>query len=228
VTYEEFKRLWGQALRESGLRADDEGQEELDLHRMTRTHRHIVEWSGDDAEEGFRIGAKLTWSWSALQTARTAIEEVEMLGELLGPHSEIQAEAPWLRVEVTLHAIAVSQDGMPMPAAPAWGKWASETLARLERVEPLVPPPVIRESKTGRLRLLSMQEPPVVTATCQPNGELRLERIAMTGWQGLDLPRETYDEDPKPRERLYRQLVAMFARVKAALHAWMEVLDHFT
>jgi hypothetical protein len=90
-----------------------------------------------------------------------------------------------------------------------------------------VPAPVIRELDSGSLRLLSLQGEPRVILTCAPDGALAVQRVEVSGWQSLDLPRETYDDETKACERLERQLRSMLARVKSALHAWAEVMDHF-
>jgi hypothetical protein len=63
--------------------------------------------------------------------------------------------------------------------------------------------------------------------TCAPDGTLTVRSLAVSGWQDLDLPRETYNDESAARRRLDGQLRAMFARVKSALHAWTEVMDHF-
>jgi hypothetical protein len=228
VNYEAFRRTWVKAFRESGLHLDEDGTERIDLHTMNRRYRSIVEFSGhEDDGPPFRTGATLTWFWDALQTARTITAEGELLAGLLGPTTTIEADPPWLRVEVRLHAIVLAVEGIPLPSKSVWAKWVREAIGRLKHVEPLVPTPAIQESESGSLRLLSMQEAPHVTLSCGPEGTLAVQRIEVSGWQALDLPRETYDDEKRARERLDRQLREMFARVKSALHAWTEVMDHF-
>jgi hypothetical protein len=226
--YEAFKRAWMQAFRESGLKVDEDGNETLDLYGMRRIYRSIVEFTDGEDGQRFRTGATLTWSWDALQSARTTTAEAEMLFELLGPGKK-EAEPPRLRVDAELHAYVSAMEGIPMPAPSVWTKWARETVGRLERVEPLVPTPMIVELQSGALRILSGQNDPVVKLTCAPDGTLMVRRLAVSGWQDLDLPRETYADDDElaARRRLDGQLRALFARVKSALHGWTEATDHF-
>ena len=55
---------------------------------------------------------------------------------------------------------------------------------------------------------------------------LKLDVVELSAWQAIQLPRSFSDRDRRPDEHPARQLNEMFARIKAALHAWMEVTDH--
>jgi len=48
----------------------------------------------------------------------------------------------------------------------------------------------------------------------------------VSAFQGIDLPRRRDDAEREPDTHPHEQLGAMFARAKAALHAWGEVMDH--
>lgn len=62
--------------------------------------------------------------------------------------------------------------------------------------------------------------------TCNAIGELRLEAISVSAFQMIDLPRKWDDPERDPDDDPHEQLRAMFARVRAALHARGEVMDH--
>jgi len=61
---------------------------------------------------------------------------------------------------------------------------------------------------------------PELKASCNPLGELRLEAISVSAFQGVDLPRVWNDTDREPDDDPYDQLEAVFQRVRAALYAW--------
>ena len=153
--------------------------------------------------------------------------EEDVLAELLGSDrtDELDTEQPWLRVDIKLRAGLEWGKSLPMPRPDAWAKWIRETLGRLENVEPIVSSDVMREAHGGHA-ILSWQGDPEIRIRCIPGGELRLEQVEVHAFQGIDLPRHwdnpdrVHDEDPD------EQLAAMFARVRAALFAWGEMVDH--
>ena len=49
---------------------------------------------------------------------------------------------------------------------------------------------------------------------------------SVNAFQGIDLPRKWNDSEHEPDDDPYEQLRAMFERVRAALYAWGEVMDH--
>jgi hypothetical protein len=138
----------------------------------------------------------------------------------------VKTQRPWLRVDVSLHASLPYGKPITLPSAPVWAQWAGEAIDRLERIERVVPEEVAREDRGGRLEILAWQGDPVAHVSCSRAGELRLERVELSSWQAIGLPRKCYDPRRKADERPDAQLAAMFARVNAALHAWMEVMDH--
>ncbi len=129
--------------------------------------------------------------------------------------------------DIKLHAGLPWGKGIPMPAATVWAKWSREALARLEKVEPLIAEDAVRETPEGRLAILAWQGDPEAKITCNPLGELRLESLTVRAFQSIDLPRTWDDPAREPDEAPHAQLRAMFERVRAALYAWGEVMDHF-
>jgi hypothetical protein len=73
--------------------------------------------------------------------------------------------------------------------------------------------------------VLGWQGSPTAKVVCQPGGELRLEGVEVAAMQIIELPRlidnpDERDEGPEV------ELEELFGRVRAALMAWMQALDH--
>ena len=229
VNYDEFKSVFMSALRESGLPMIGLTPEEvLGLRAADRTFTLGVEPIDRDIGAPFHVGATLAFRWDAIQTARTLGCEEDLLVELLGREDaqDIETEPPSLRVDVKLRASLAWCKGMPMPAPATWAKWSREALGRLETVEPLISEDVVRESPNGYHAILGWQGDPELKVTCNAIGEMRLEAISVSAFQMIELPRKWDDPEREPDDDPHEQLRAMFARVRAALHAWGEVMDH--
>lgn len=97
-------------------------------------------------------------------------------------------------------------------------------MIRLDRVEPLLPDETARENDSGLLEVFAWQGEPTAKCTCEPDGQLKLERVEVAAWVSITLPRQGDDResDYLPDD----QLEEFFARVKASLYAWMQSLDH--
>ena len=229
MNYNGFKACFLSALRESRLPMIGlEPKEVLDVGSAERTFTVSVEPIDREIGRPFHIAATLSFRWSALQTARTVTCEGDLLAELLGRDDAepTETERPWLRVDIKLRAGLEWGKGIAMPAASAWAQWSREALGRLEKIERLVSDDVVREMPDGRHAILAWQGDPEVKASCNPRGELRLEAIMVSAFQGVDLPRVWNDSGREPDDDPYDQLEAMFHRVRAALYAWGEVMDH--
>ena len=230
MNYDEFKKTWIWALQESGLPiiGPEPVTESLDLRFMDRKVWSAVEPLGRQDNPPFHISAAFEYRWDALQSARTATTEEDFLSGVLGRDDarKVRTERPWLRVDVTLRASLPYGNAIPMPSPAAWSKWAREAIGRLERIEPVVPEEVTRGGRGGRIAILAWQGEPQARVMIAPDGTLKLEEIKLRSWQAIELPRKWDDPSRQPDKPPGQQLVAMFARVKAALNAWMEVMDH--
>jgi hypothetical protein len=228
VRYEQFKAAWDKALQEARLPVLGRGEETLGLLSMERRCEVYVGPLGGQDVKPFHVTAALAWRWSPLLTARSATTEEDLLIELLGRDEshDVDTDRPWLRVDITLRAAAPYDKPLPMPAKPVWVRWVREAMGRLERIEPVVPEDNVREDNNGRLEILAWRGEPVIKAVCTAEGELKLESIQLSAWQAIELPRQWDDPEREPDEQPHRQLGEMFARVRSALHAWMEVMDH--
>jgi hypothetical protein len=229
VTYRDFKRAWVTALRDSGLRniGIDHVTESLDLASMRRTCKSVVEPVGQDVEP-FHVGGTLEWHWHSLHDARTATTEEDVLTELLGRDDvrRVRTERPWIRVDVTLHATTLWGKEVAMPGPSTWTAWAREVFARLESIEPVLPPERVRDGPGGRLEILAWRGEPEAHVLCGHTGDLRVRSVEVAAWQAVELARTWDDPTRKPDTGTERQLDALFARVRAALQAWVEVTDH--
>lgn len=232
MTYEEFKKAWVWALRESALPVlgAEHVQETLDLRTMDRVVKSFVEPPGGRRMEPFHVSAALAYRWNAIHTARTATTEEDMLHELLGldRNRKPRTEKPWLRVDVTLRASTMWDKEIALPPSNTWKRWVRETVDRLENSERVVPLETVREVPHGLPEVLAWQGAPELQVVCNPSGELKLRGIEVPTWQAIQLPRKWDDssrrQDPAPDD----QLAAMFKRLQVAMNAWTEVLGHLT
>jgi hypothetical protein len=230
MNYDEFKAAFLGALTESGLPAVGmvPAAEILDLRSTDRTVTVYVEPIGREIGEPFHVSGAISWRWDALITARTATREEDVLAELLGREDAdaVETERPWLRIDIKLRAGLEFGKSIPMPPPSTWAKWSREAIGRLENIERLVSEDVTRETPEGRHAILAWQGDPEIKVTCSPVGGLRLEAISLSAFQVIELPRQWDDPEREPDDDPREQLVAMFRRVKAALYAWGEVMDH--
>ncbi len=232
MTYEEFKQAWVWALRESTLPilGGEPVEENLGLRSMERVVKSFVEPFGGQHAAPFHVSAALEYRWDALQTARTASTEEDMIQELLGldRSRKPRTEKPFLRVDVTLRASTEWGKEIALPAPSAWQAWARETLGRLESIEPVIPSENVREGRHGMPEILAWQSEPELQVLCSPTGELKLRGLEVATWQAIELPRKWDDSSRTPDKAPDTQLVAMFKRLRAAMNAWMEAMDHLT
>jgi hypothetical protein len=115
---------------------------------------------------------------------------------------------------------------IPLPSPAAWASWARETTLRLEKIDPVVPEERVRENKRGLL--LGWQSEPEAQVICGADGALRLRGVELATWQAIELPRRFDDPERRPDKAPDAQLVAMMERLKAAMGAWAETLDHLS
>ena len=84
---------------------------------MDRTHQIVVEPIGGQDAEPFFVTATLSWTWSALHTARARTCEEDVLVEMLGRGREdARTEKPWIRLDIKFKASLPWGNPMPMPS----------------------------------------------------------------------------------------------------------------
>jgi hypothetical protein len=194
---------------------------------MERPCRSAVEAVGQDVEP-FHVAGTLQWRWHALHDARTATNEDDMLTELFGREHvrRVRTQRPWIRVDVTLRSSALWGKEIPMPGMRTWAAWAREAVGRLESTEPVVPAETVREGRGGRLEILAWQGEPEAHLLCSREGDLRLRSVEVSAWQAVDLARKWDDPRRRPDTGTAKQLRELFARVRAALQAWVGLTAH--
>ncbi len=227
MNYEEFKRGWLAALRESDLRVFgvDPLRELIDLASTDRIGETLVESYGHP--EPFTVTAKLGWRWHALLSARTETSEEDMLVELFGREtsSRPRTRRPWLRVDIQLQASLMVGDPMPLPSRATWAAWTRDVMQTLESKTPLIPAEPVREAR-GNLEILGWQGEPEAEVVCERDGEIKLHAVTVHAWQALELARKWSDSSRRADAGVDKQLVEMFARIAAALRAWAELTIH--
>jgi hypothetical protein len=228
MNYESFRMAFAATLRDSGLASPVAGTTEtLDLHTLDRTYQIAVEPIGGQDAEPFFVAATLAWTWSALHTARARTCEEDVLTDMLGGDREsARTDKPWIRVDIKLRASLPWGKPLPMPLPTAWREWVRETMTRFERVEPLTPDESVRTDRSGRIAVLAWQGEPLLHATCSATGELKLDGVEIAAWQAIEVPRVYDDPGQASDAGPEQQLADLLARVRAALSAWMQALDH--
>jgi hypothetical protein len=228
MTYDEFREAWLLALRESRLQIFGVNalEESLALRAMARIGESIV--GPYPQADPFTVCAKFQWRWDALNTARTATCEEDLLTELVGRDeaARMRTQRPWLRVDISLHASLPMGSPMPLPSKAKWSNWTSDVMHTLASRTPIVPAETSREDRRGRLAILTYQGEPEAEVRCGRDGELKLAALEVAAWQAIELARKWDDPSRRPDEGVDSQLDQMFARVKAALGAWAELTIH--
>ncbi len=227
VDYETFRALWIEALRASRLPTIGlHGEEQLETRNLDRSYRVYVEPLGGQDADPFHVTAELSWVWTATNTVRGRSCDEDVLSEMLGrdQSADLVTEQPCVRVDLKLRAAAPYDKPLPMPAKVSWARWVEEVTGRLDRIEPLLPDETMRENRMGMTEVLGWQGPPTAKVVCGPGGELRLERVEVAAMQIIELPRlldgDRHDQGPDA------ELEELFGRVRAALMAWGQSLDH--
>jgi hypothetical protein len=226
VNYDEFKACFLNALRKARLPVFSQGDETLDLKSLDREFRISVEPVGGQGTPPFHAVAQISWTWDALQTARGRTTEEDTLDGLLGHDAPSGITIkPTLRVDIKLSASLPWGKPHPLPAAAQWATWSREVFGRLEGVDRMVAEEMVREDDDGQLAILAWQGEPDLEVACGPGGLLRLKGVQIEAFQIIELPRKWDDPEQEPDDDPSQQLDALFRRIRAALHAWMEAVD---
>jgi hypothetical protein len=228
MDYDSFRAAWASALRRSGLRRIDlNPTETIDVRSLQRSHETVIEPLGGQDAEPFHVAATVAFDWDALNETRGQHGDDAVLVELVGRDvaPDLLTARRSVRVALTLRARGPYGHPLPMPGPAAWQKWVRETLGRLEDVEPLLPAERWRKEPGGAGDVLAWRGEPKATIVCLPSGELRLEAVETTAGQLIELPRISIDGD-EPSGRTEAQLRQLFERLRAALAAWMQAVEH--
>jgi hypothetical protein len=228
MDYKAFCAVWNEVLAASGLRRMGRPRESLDLGRMEHCYEAFVEpFAGQDAAPWF-VTARLAWTWDALQCARTATTEEDLLAELFDRNVALPTTTrPWLRVDITLNATLPHDANVPMLAAAKWSSWCREVATRIESIEPILPSPDGPEDWEA-LGFVSpgWLDTPVIEVACDPIRGLLVDKVSLTSWQPILLPRIWDDPERPADDPPGAQIEQLCTRLRSAAHAWLECLDH--
>jgi hypothetical protein len=223
LNYDGFRDAWQRALDEAGLGPHlFPARETLDLGHMDRTYQVHVALPSSERVKPFSVAATLEWTWDALQAARTATTEEDLLMMLLGDERRhVDTEQPWLRVDITLRASLPLDSPLPLPEPAVWHRWVTDVTARLAHLLP-----ADYGDKAHERLVLAWRGEPEAQAQCAPDGRLYLTKVTLSAWQGINLPRHWDDPDREPDGEPDDQLVDLAKRVWQALQAWEHSLRY--
>jgi hypothetical protein len=225
MDYDEFRRLWHEALARAGLvSVPFRPTETVDLQHMDRAYKVYMPMSHGNQTGPFHVTVELSWRWSALQSARTATTEEDLLVTLLGEDGyEADTERPWVRVDVNLHATLPDGDPTPMPDAAVWQHWMEKVTHEMGLLE-LPNLPEVRWDR-GQVPLF-WQGDPAARLQCRPDGQLYLTGVELPAWQGIELPRQ-WDDPERPEDGDTEvQLDSFCEWVRDSLEVWEGNLQH--
>jgi hypothetical protein len=223
MNYELFRTAWYEALTEAGMWSYlAPPTETVDLGNMSRTYQVYVHLASSKELEPFHVSAGLSWTWDALQAARSATREEDLLMELLGTENRhVDTERPWLRVDVTLSATLPWGSPIRLPEASMWRNWVADVT---ERLEPLLS--TDWESRDEKTAFFSSRSEPEAEVQPAVDGQLYLTGVKVSAWDTIELPRKWDDPDREPDEDPDEQLTDFFERVWEALREWNQTLAY--
>ncbi len=188
---------------------------------MARTYKVYVLLGQAEQVEPFDVSARLSWTWDALQAARTATTEEDTLAEFVGDeHRHMDTERPWLRVDVALNATLPWGSPLPLPPPAQWRRWVAEVARRLD---PLLS--THWERRDDDMMILAHRAEPEAEVQPDADGQLLLTGVKLEAWEGIDLPRE-WDDPDREEEDPHEQLADFVGRMWNALRAWNQTLTH--
>jgi hypothetical protein len=192
----------------------------VDLGNMDRTYLVYVHLPSSQEVKPFHVTARLSWTWDALQAARTATTEEDALMMFLGDERRWEdTERPWLRVDVRLSATLPRSSNLPLPGPTRWRDWLVDVN---ERLEPLL----LTDWEAGdeEMIVLASRGEPEAEVHPAADGQLSLAGVRLSAWEGINLPRQWDDPDRVRDEHPYVQLADFIERVWEAMEAWNQSL----
>lgn len=223
MDYELFRAAWHDALHESGmLPYIFPPNETVDLRHMSRSYHVTASLSSNEQPRPFYVSLGLSWVWDALQSARTATVEEDLLEQLLGEENRSEeTEQPWLRVDVNLWATLPAGSPLPLPDLDAWHRWVDDVMSRMESL--LYDGDEADEQQPP---VLAWRGEPAARLHWAPDGQILLTGVELAAWQGIDLPRHWDDPEREWDDDPADQLVDFARRVWEAVHQWADTLPN--
>jgi hypothetical protein len=223
MNYEQFRAIWYEALNEAGMRPYlFPPTEMVELGNMSRTYQVYAHLTPLREVKPFHVSARLRWTWDALQAARAATTEEDLMAELLGEDERHKDnEQPWLRLAVTLSATLPWGSPLPLPEPSAWRDWLVDVK---ERLDPLLS--TEWEARDERIAVFASRSEPEAEVQPAADGRLSLTGVNLSAWEGINLPRQWDDPNREPDEDPYDQLADFVERVLEAMDEWNQSLVH--
>ena len=223
MNFEQFRAAWYEALTKAGMWSYlAPPTETVELGGMSRTYQVYIHFGHSREIEPFHVSARLSWTWDALQAARTATTEEDALMQFLGDEGRHQdTERPWLRVDVTLSATLPWGSPLPLPDATMWRAWLADVT---ERLEPLLS--TDWETRDEKIAIFATRSEPEAEVQPAADGQLYLTGVKLSAWEGIDLPRQWDDPDREQDEDPYERLADFVERVWDAMDEWNQSLVH--
>lgn len=222
MNYEHFKAVWTRALSEAHLLTHwDRPRESIDLGPMDRLYEIRVGLTGPQTIEPFTVSATLSWRWRALESARTATTEEDLLTQLHGREDlgALDTDRRWMRVEIALRATLPRDGSRRMPAKAVWRRFVA---AVADDVESQLP---IREMafKDGAFPL-GWCGAPTAEVACEADGTVLLAAVGLEAWQPVLLPRQWDDPDREPDDDPDEAVGELAQRVRRAMDGWTDAV----
>ena len=220
--YTVFKSLFTHTLSEAGL-IDPAAHpsETIDLESTDRCYSIRLGLGGRQSAEPFTVTCKLSWRWDALQTARTATTEEDLLTELHGRDeaADMDTERPWLWVDLKFSATLPWGESSTLPNKSTWRQFVADVTEKIALLFP-VEEVDLKEGTT----VLGWCGEPVAHVQCEADGELLLSSVELEAWQAVLLPRRWDDPEKEPDHGPEGELAALAGRVRDAMMRWDEAV----
>ena len=219
MNYEEFRTIWHNTLKSSGLTglAPIWPSEKIETRTMDRTYSLPIVWKSIDHQDNhFNVTAKLSWRWDALQSARFSTTEEDMLSQIYDDFTiHEDTDPPWMRLDVCLKAhLQHSHQSKPLPFESTWDRWINIIQTK---VTPILWFYDGNNIETGK-NISWCGEPEATVHYDQDTGYC-LSSVTLSAFKGIYLPRN-WDHPGKKDMPTTPQLTVFFSQVKNALSEW--------
>lgn len=173
--------------------------------------------SASQNSEPFHISTKVAFEWGAVNAARAATCEEDLLTELLGRKQKYPKTQPrWTRVDIALYATLPYGSTAPMPDAQMFGPWTSSVGEKLDKL--------LAESRKreGRIVAVTGGGNEVVAEACSsPGGMLFLRGVPVSGFRLIRIPRVWDDPVRRSAEKdIDEELTQFSGRFGAVIDEW--------
>jgi hypothetical protein len=219
MRYDEFRERFQDALREARIFSPHlhRPAETLDTSQMSRRWEIYLHRSTSQNSEPFHISTKVSFDWDAVNAARAATCEEDLLTELIGRKQRYpKTQQPWTRVDIALYATLPYGSTAPMPDSLLFGPWTSSVGKKLDKL--------LAKSKERKGQIVAVTgggSEVVVEACSSPDGTLFLRGVSVSGFSLIRIPRVWDDPVRRSAEKdIDEELTQLAGRFEAAINEW--------